>query len=199
MFIQMVQGACAQQDDMRMLVDDWCGSMAERPGWLGGTYGFTDSGDFVGVVRFETAAACRDYRETDDAALWWASACEMFDGNPEIHQSEDVSIMLDGGADDAGFVQVMRGRVGDADKLRQLMTDQEMTSMLHEARPDIIGATLMIEDDGHFTETIAFTDEESARRGEQLEMPAEVAEEFQSAMAEVQYLDLHKPWFGTRE
>lgn len=198
MYIQMVQGACAQQDDMRMLVDDWCGAMADRPGWLGGTYGFTDDGQFMGVVRYASADACRERCADDDAGLWWACAETLFDGTPEIHQSEDVSIMLDGGRDDAGFVQVMRGRVRDVDKLRRMSTDQQMTNMLHEARPEIIGATLLIEDDGSFTETISFTDEASARRGEQTDMPADMAADFEGAMeGEISYYDLHRPWFGS--
>ncbi len=49
-----------------------------------------------------------------------------------------------------------------------MMTD---TAMLHEMRPDILGATLAIEDDGTFTETIAFTSEASAREGEGKAMP----------------------------
>jgi hypothetical protein len=195
-FIQMVEGACSQKDDMRMLVDDWCNRMADEPGWLGGTYGFTDDDRFLGVVRYESAAACQQCCAAADAGMWWAAAEEMFDGKPEIHQSEDVMMMLDGGSDDAGFVQVMRGKVGNPDKLRRIMTDQDMTSMLHQARPDIIGATMLIEDDGSFTETVSFTDEDSARKGEAMEMPAEVAADLQEAMAEVNYYDLHKPWFG---
>ena len=69
--------------------------------------------------------------------------------------------------------------------------------MLHQARPEIMGATMAIESDGHFVETIAFTDEASARRGEQMEMPADVREELMSAMADVEYLDLHHPWFAS--
>ena len=38
--------------------------------------------------------------------MWWAGAEALFDGSCEIHESEDVSMMLDGGSDDAGFVQV---------------------------------------------------------------------------------------------
>jgi len=192
----MVQGACSQEDDMRMLVDEWCERMADEPGWLGGTYGFTDDGRFLGMIRYESMGACRRACSASDAGAWWAAAMEMFDSPPEIHQSEDVMLMLDGGSDDAGFVQVMRGRVGNSDKLRRIMTDQEMTSMLHQARPDIIGATMLIEDDGTFTETVFFTDEESARKGESMEMPAEVAKDLEEAMAEVDYYDLPKPWFG---
>jgi hypothetical protein len=198
-FIQMVSGSCSQQEDMRMLVDDWCANMASQPGWLGGTYGFTDDGRFMGVVRYESAAMCRELCDAEGAGAWWAAAEQLFDGSPEIHQSQDVSIMLQGGSDDAGFVQIMRGKVANADMLRKMTTDQEMTSMMHEARPDIIGSTLIIEDDGTFTETIAFTDEESARIGEKKEMPADVAADFEGAISEVEYYDLHRPWFGRHE
>ena len=196
MFIQMVQGACGQQDDMRMLVDDWCGEMADQPGWLGGTYGFTDDDRFVGVVRWDSKAACDSYCAREGSAWWWAGACEVMDGDPEVHQSEDVTLMLQGGSDDAGFVQVMQGKVGDAELLRRLTSDQEMTAMLHQARPDIIGSTLIIEDDGTFVETIAFTDEASARVAEKKDMPAEVSADMETAMRDVNYIDLHHPWFG---
>jgi hypothetical protein len=105
--------------------------------------------------------------------------------------------MLDGGSDTDGVVQVMHGKFGDADKYRHFMTDTEVTSMLHQTRPEIMGATLAMEPDGTFIETIAFTDEESARKGEQLEMPAEMQQDFESAMTEVAYIDLHHPWFAT--
>jgi hypothetical protein len=182
---------------MRALVDDWCGTMADRPGWLGGTYGFTDDDRFVGVVRFDSSTASKDSAAMADSAIWWAGADALFDSGCEIHESEDVSMMLDGGSDDAGFVQVMRGKVADADKFRHMMSDSEMTSMLHEARPEIMGATLAIESDGSFVETIAFTDEAAARKGEQLEMPAEVMADLDAAMDDVEYIDLHRPWFAT--
>jgi hypothetical protein len=70
--------------------------------------------------------------------------------------------------------------------------------MLHEMRPDIIGGTLAIEEDGTFIETIAFTDEESARRGEQVPMPDDVRQAMESAMHDVTYADLHHPWFASR-
>ena len=197
MFIQMVQGRCSRQDEMRGLVEDWCGSMAAQPGWLGGTYGFTDDDRFIGIVRFDSHNACMDAAKMPDAATYWAAADALCDRGCEVHESEDVSIMLEGGSDRAGFVQVMRGRVGDADKFRHFMTDAEVTSMLHDTRPEIIGATLAIEQDGSFIETVAFTSEDAARKGEQTEMPAEMQSDFESAMTDVEYLDLHHPWFAT--
>jgi hypothetical protein len=69
------------------------------------------------------------------------------------------------------------------------------TDTLHEMRPDIIGATLAIEPDGTFTETVAFTDEASAREGERREPPAEIRQELEYALKDAVFYDLHKPWF----
>jgi hypothetical protein len=196
-FIQMVQGPCSRQVEMRMLVDRWCTRMADRPGWLGGTYGFTDDDRFMGIVRYDSEAACRDYGAEPDAGLWWAEAMELMDGDCEVHQSGDVTMMLDGGSDDAGFVQVMRGHVGNADLLRKMTGGTDMTNMLHAARPEIIGSTLAIEEDGSFIETVAFTDEMAARRGEQIQMPEEITQDRAEAIADVEFIDLHHPWFAT--
>ena len=62
-------------------------------------------------------------------------------------------------------------------------------------RPEILGGTLAIEADGTFTETVAFTDEASAREGERKEMPAEVRETLESVMKDTEFIDLHHPWF----
>ena len=64
-------------------------------------------------------------------------------------------------------------------------------------RPDILGATLAIEDDGTFTETVAFTDEESARAGEGTPPPPEIASELEYAMQGATFHDLRSPWFSS--
>ena len=43
--------------------------------------------------------------------------------------------------------------------------------------------------------TVAFTDEESARRGETQEPPADVREDLDYAMKDAQFYDLRRPWF----
>jgi hypothetical protein len=90
----------------------------------------------------------------------------------------------------------MHGHIRNPATLRHLVSD-EMTTRLHQQRPEILGATLAVEPDGSFTQTIAFTDEASARRGEQQEMPEEVRRELESAFADIEYIDLHRPWFAT--
>jgi hypothetical protein len=102
---------------------------------------------------------------------------------------------MDGGSDTAGFVQVIRGRVNDPERLKRMMTSD--TDQLHEMRPDIIGGTLAIEPDGTYTETIAFTDEASARAGEQVPPPTDVQRELEYAMAGATFYDLHQPWFSS--
>ena len=123
----------------------------------------------------------------------WAERIERsMDGPLEFHDCDDVTLMLDGGSDGAGFVQIIRGRVDDPTRLKAMMAD---TTMLHEMRPDIIGGTLAIEPDGTFIETIAFTDEAAAREGEQVEAPAEVRSTLDEVMRDATFYDLHHPWF----
>jgi hypothetical protein len=196
-FIQIIQGGCSREDEMHAMLDRWraeCEPGAE--GWLGGTYGFTDDGMFVGVVRFESEELARRNSDRPQQSAWWRECEQLFDGPVEFHDCRDVMLMLEGGSDDAGFVQVVRGRIDDPERVRSMM--QEMSSMLHEARPEIIGATIAIEDDGTFTETVAFTDEATAREGERKE-PSEDMRAMMNTMQMTEFLDLHHPWFASPE
>lgn len=199
MFIQIIQGRCTRQDELRALAETWRRDLAPgATGWLGGTYGFTDDDQFVGIVRFESREAAMANSERPEQGAWAEKFMALMEGPAEFHDCDDVTLMMDGGSDDAGFVQVIRGRVAEPDRLKALMTD---TEMLHEARPDILGATLAFEDDGTFTETIAFTTEAAAREGETRDMPdmpADVRETLDMAMQGATFYDLHHPWFESR-
>lgn len=193
MFIQVFQGPCTRQEEMHELLDEWKHDLAPgADGWLGGTYGFTDDNQLVGVVRFESreAAAANSSRPEQDA--WASRMSELMDGPLEFHDCDDVTLLFDGGSDDAGFVQVIRGKVDDPARLKAMLAD---TDALHEARPDILGATLAIEPDGTFTETVAFTSEAEARKGEQVPPPEDVQRELAYAMQSATFYDLHRPWF----
>lgn len=176
--------------------DRWLRDVAPgADGWLGGTYGFTDDDQFLAIVRFESRAAAEANSTRPEQTAWWADMEQLFEGPVEFHDCEDVTLMMGGGSDEAGFVQVIRGKVDDVDTLKAMVTD---TEQLHQMRPEILGGTLAIESDGTFVETVAFSDEESARRGEQTQMPAEVQQAFESAMHDVQFIDLHHPWFASK-
>lgn len=195
MFIQTIQGTCTRHDELRAVLDRWVSELSSgADGWLGGTYGFTDDDRFVAVVRFQDRAAAAANSERPEQGRWAEELMAAFDGPVEFHDSDDVTLLFDGGSDDAGFVQVIRGRVDDPERLRRLIASDP--TELHRARPEIVGATLALEPDGSFTQTVAFTDEASARRGEETQPPPEhVRSELDHAMDGAVFHDLRHPWF----
>jgi len=201
-FVQIIQGKCTRQNELRAQTDKWLRDIAPRAeGWLGGTYGFTDDDMFVGVVRFESKEAALANSERPDQSAWWAETERCFDGPVEFHNADKVLLMLEGGSDDAGFVQVIQGKLDDAKLLEAEM--DEMTNMLRKERPEILGSTFAIEEDGTFTEAVFFTDEAMARQGEAKAMPnreevRHLMQDWRRITHDVRYLDLHHPWFASR-
>ncbi len=199
MFIQVIQGTCNDVDAMHRQMDRWRDELEPGAiGWLGGTYGVTDDNEFMGIVRFDSRDSAERNSMRPEQSTWWEETARLFDGEATFHDCDDVAMMLEGGSDSAGFVQVIQGRLSDPEKFRMMM-DQPM-DMLHTARPEIIGGTVAIDKDGFFTQTIAFTTEADAREGEKKEMPAEMMDQMSdlnSAMSDVSYHDLHHPWFAT--
>jgi hypothetical protein len=199
-FIQIIQGKCRDAEGVHRLSDEWRETLGPKAdGWLGGTYGITDDNEFVGVVRFESREAAARNSTRPEQGEWWSRMEECFDGDVTFHDCDDAMVFLDGGSDDAGFVQVVQGRLSDPDRFRHFMA--EPMDMLHEQRPEIIGGTIAIDEDGWFTETVAFRSEAEARMGEQKELPDPQRTEFEEQMAQVRdmrYLDLHSPWFSSR-
>jgi hypothetical protein len=195
MFIQIMQGKCTRQDELRALNDEWIRNLSPgATGWLGGTYGFTDDDMFIGVIRFESRDAAMANSERPEQGEFAERMGELMDGPVEFHDSDDVTLLLDGGSDDAGFVQVIRGKVDDPARLKSILADADG---LREMRPDIVGASLAVEPDGTFTETVAFTSEEAARSGEQVAPPEEMRDDLEYAMQDAKFYDLRNPWFST--
>jgi hypothetical protein len=196
-FIQVIQGRCNDVDRIHSQMDRWHETLEDgATGFLGATYGLTDDGEFIGVVRFDSRESAMANSDRPEQGAWWAETASCFDGEPTFHDCDDVRMMLDGGSDSAGFVQVIQGRISDPEKVAMMM-DQPM-DMLHRERPEIIGGTMAVDADGFFTQTMAFTTEDAAREGEHKEMPAEMAETMagmEMAMADVSYHDLRHPWF----
>jgi hypothetical protein len=200
MFMQIIQGPVGDQDAARATLERWHRDLKpDAAGWLGGTYGFTDDGTLVAVVRFGSAEAARRNAERPEQREWWREMQAHFTGEVTFHDCTDVMLLLGGGSDDAQFVQVIQGRVRDRERARELV--KRTGELISAHRPDVMGATIAIDDGGFFTETVAFTSETAARDGEQRELPAEarqLIDEEMSLLEDVQYLDLHHPWFASQ-
>jgi hypothetical protein len=188
-FIQIIQGKCTKPDELHALADRWRTELSSgATGWLGGTYGFTDDDMFVGVVRFDSRESAMANSARPEQSAWAEEFSACMDGPITFHDCDDVTLMMDGGSDAAGFVQVIRGKVDDPTPLKAMMGN---TTTLHEMRPEILGASLAIEEDGTFTETVAFTTEAAAREGEKMEPPEDVRKMLESMMANATFYDLH--------
>jgi hypothetical protein len=200
MFIQVIQARCGDADRLKKQLDRWEQDVAPgADGWLGSTSGVTDDGTSVAVVRFDSRESADKNSARPEQDAWWRETESCFEGEVSFSDYDDAFTMLDGGSDDAGFVQVMRGRVDDAAGMKSFM--QGPMDGLREMRPEIIGGTVAVADDGGFTQTIYFTSEAAAREGEKAEMPAEVQEAMAAGMGEMRdlvFFDLRDPWFSGR-
>jgi hypothetical protein len=200
-FIQIIQGRCTKPDELHALTDKWLREVAPNAvGWLGGTYGITDDDTFVGVVRFDSREAAMANSDRPEQSAWWREVEQCFDGPVEFHDADKVMLAVGGDADEAGFVQVIQGKVDDPALLEAEL--DEMSNLLQQERPEIIGTSFAIEEDGTFTETVYFTDEAAAREGEAKAMPnredvRHLMEDFRRVTHDLRYLDLHQPWFAS--
>jgi hypothetical protein len=197
MFLQIIQGQVGDVAGARQAVERWQLDLAPgAPGWLGATYGITDDGTLVAVVRFESKEAAQRNSARPEQAAWWPEMERCFAGPVTFHDCDDVMLLLSGGSDQAGFVQVIQGQVRDRDRMHALAA--QSGDVVAKVRPDVIGATIAVDDAGFFTQTVAFTSEQEARAAEQQELPADAArllEEEMSLLDDVRYLDLREPWF----
>jgi hypothetical protein len=197
MFAQVIQGRTSDADGLLAAMDRWTRELKPGSvGWLGSTMGVTDDGTFVAVARFESAEAADRNSKRPEQGQWWEETSRLFDGEVSFRDSEDVTVDLQGDPDRAGFVQVMQGRVTDAQRAKEVMAQLPADAMA-EYRPDVLGSVMIGDPDGAWTQVIYFTSEAEAREGERKETPPE----FQSAMEEMgklsvgetTFLDLRRP------
>lgn len=197
MFVQVIQGQVSDPEQAHAALDRWVKELAPgAPGWLGSTGGVTDDGQFVAVARFSSEEQARANQDRPEQGEWWAETSKLFDGEPTFHDSDDVTVDTSGDLDQAGFVQVMRGRGTDPDRARELMSDDSFDWA--EFRPDMLGTVGMQHDGGAFTMVMYFTSEADAREGEQKQPPPEVQarmEELNKLMiGSPEFHDLRQPW-----
>jgi hypothetical protein len=198
MFIQVITGKTSDRDGLRRQFDRWQQELqGGATGYLGSTGGVTEDGRVFMAARFESEEAARRNSERAEQGAWWAET-EKFLENATFQDSAEVSTLGGGGSNDAGFVQVMRGRIVDKEKAPELMARfAELLPVMAERRPDIMGDVTVIHSDGTYSDILYFTSEADAREGEKKEMPEEMQsmfEEYMAAMPIDDYIDLKDPW-----
>jgi len=199
MFIQVITAKVVDEKALWRQIDRWESEL--RPGaegFLGSTGGITDDGRLIVLARFESAEAAHRNSERPEQAAWWAETEKTIEG-PTFQDSVEVLVMGAGGSNDAGFVQLMRGHVLDATKMKDLQGRmKEFEAAMAKVRPDVIGDVTAIHADGTFTDAVYFRSEAEARANEAGEMPEEMQAmlaEWTSAASIDEYLDLAQPRF----
>ena len=197
MFAQMFTGKVTDAEAVRAAFEGWPAAVGrDAKGWLGSTAGITDDGQLVALARFESEEAARANSERPEQGQWWESLASHLDGDATFFDSSEVDEDVVADPDTAGFVQVMRGRVSDSARARELASADP--GAWAGFRPDILGSLMLSHDDGEYVMAIYFTSEAEAREGEKKEPPEELAATMQEMGAlevgEVTYLDLRDPW-----
>lgn len=192
MFVQFIEGSVSDPRALQRQFERWQEQCADgATGWLGTTAGVTaDSTAFV-AARFASAEDARANSDRPEQAAWWAETQPCFEGTVSFVDCDDVTLFREGGSDEAGFVQVIRGQVNDIDAAREVFAQD----MPDEARPDVLGGMVGMMPDGTYTTVVYFTSEADARVGEADEAEGGVAEQMDALHdAPPRFLDLAEPW-----
>jgi hypothetical protein len=197
MFIQVIQGQVADARAVKGALELWQRYVAPGAhGWLGSTVGVTDDGRLIGVVRFSTPDKARRNDHRQEQIRGWANFSRLFTAGPTLSDSDDVALDLVGDPDQAGFVQIIRGRVTNPERARELMTQGSTDRAAF--RPDILGSIHALRPDGGYTMCTYFTSEAEAREGERKEPPpalkAQMDEMSDLLTGPPEFFDLKQPW-----
>ena len=194
MFVQVIEGHVADASQMHAALDRWNTELAPgADGWLGSTAGVSEDGRFLLLARFESEDAARRNSDRVEQGQWWSVTSKLFTDEPVFHNSSEVDVDLQGDPNEAGFVQVIRGRTSDPDRARELMGDD--SPQWAEFRPDIVGSLGVGHEEGRYTMALYFTSEAEAREGERKETP----EELKPLMEEMGSLEVGEPEFVDRK
>lgn len=202
MFVQVIQGKAKDAAAIREQWQRWDRELKPAAkGFLGSTAGVTPDGEFIALARFESEEAARANSDSPDQAAWWTETSQYLEGTM-FHDCTLVDLVNDGGSDDAGFVQVIQGKVTDVDRAREL--DRETQDQMNDVRPDVIGGVVAWHpQDGRFTNAMYFTSEAEARTKEQETSHAPEFEEYMRqwqaiADGDPKFLDIAEPWYASK-
>ena len=193
MFVQVIKGRASDPTGLRRQFERWLDEV--RPGsvgFLGSTVGIADDGTVIAFARFADADAAKANAARPEQGAWWEETSKYFEGEPAFRESSDVTTLLEGGSNSAGFVQVMEGTVSDRAKAEAMETP-EMLEQLRAARPDLIGSVRVWFAGGAFADAAYFTSEADARKGESSAEFSGPQEEYMALYGVMTFTDLRDP------
>jgi hypothetical protein len=195
MFVQVIEGRVTDADGLKRQSERWIDELKpESEGYLGSTSGL--AGDhYIMCARFESEERARSNSDSDRQSAWWAETEKCLD-DVTFTDYTKAEPYLAGGSDDAGFVQIMRGRVTDAERARAMM--KQMEDQLPQVRPDVIGGYTAYSDDGDYTEVVYFTSEAAARENEAKSSPDEMREWMEIQAGDIRFIDLTEPMLDSK-
>ena len=198
MFVQVIEGKAKDADALRERMQVWDREIKPgATGFLGSTGGVTEDGTFIAMARFESEDAARKNSDRPEQSEWWAETAKHLDGDATFYDCTDVDTWLDGGSDEAGFVQVIQAYANDKEKLRELGRQMDNEDM-RKARPDVIGGVVAWGPDDGYSQFVYFKSEAEARENEQRAAQEQEQQEGDDPWAELvrdqRYLDIKDPW-----
>jgi hypothetical protein len=198
MFAQVIRGRVADPEAVAIEFRRWVTEVAPAAsGWHDATAGVTADGQFLAVARFASEPDARTSSPQAERRAWWQNARALFDDEPALYESADVTELWKGRTTEAGFVQMMLATVADRRTVERI--EEELDEAFRRWRPDAIGGYRVWLPDGRMLAVDYFSSEAEARAGEQSDPPAEVAEAFPSWMAQMsdqEWFDFTVPWIA---
>ena len=194
MFVQVIEGQTSDAGALRAQFEKWNSDVKPGAvGFLGSTAGVAEDGTFIALARFESEDAARANSDRAEQSQWWEETSKHFNGEPKFYDCKDVDTWLDGGSDDAGFVQVIQAYATDKEKLREVGSQMDPEEM-RKARPDVIGGVVAWGPDDGLSQFIYFTSEEEARKNERRDTESGDEDPMAGLFRDQKYIDLKDPW-----
>jgi hypothetical protein len=201
MFAQVIQGRTRDPAAVWNKMEEWDRNLKPGArGFLGSTAGVADDGEFIALARFESEEAARRNSDRAEQGEWWAETEKHLEGGVRFFDCTEVEMVLGGGSDDAGFVQVIQGRLKtEDDKAGWRQAEAGAEEWLRQNRPDLIGS-IRAWQGTNFSEFVYFTSEEEARAGERKQPPSDPgggAEDWMQHVEDLKFIDVRRPYLSS--
>ena len=197
-FVRLLRGEVADLERLRGTWESGYDRLGARAGgWLAATAGVTPAGQWLAAIRYASEEAARRNEERPEYAQGWRDLQAALGGPAQLDGSADVHAVSGNGSGPPGFVQMMRARVRDRQRLEEV--EASMGDQFASLRPDFIGGLRIWHGADRVTVVDSFTSEAEARAGEAKEMPEDLKVKFGAWMGlldDVEWYDLAEPWLG---